>query len=40
MGKFVLQRQTAYADAVAGLPLPDLRRMAEHWCGQLDSRLS
>jgi len=29
MGKIVLQRQTARADAVAGLTLPALRRMAE-----------
>jgi len=28
-GKIVLQRQTAHADAVAGLPLPGLRRTAE-----------
>jgi len=28
-GKIVLQRQTAHADAVAGLPLPGLSRTAE-----------
>jgi len=27
--KIVLQRQTAHADAVAGLPLPGLHRTAE-----------
>jgi len=41
-GKTVLKRQTAHADAVAGLsvPLPGLRRMAEPVCGRLDCRLS